>query len=426
MSGVGHTDAGQGPPGCRNVALPMKKRILFVEDEPLLLELYVMMLQGQRDLWDIVTASNGRAALQLMERAAFDVVVSDLNMPEMDGIELLMAVRSRHPQTSRIILSGLQDQQQVARCLGATHQFLAKPFELKTLMDTLARVGGLDSYLNDKKVQALVGRLGSLPSFPSLYIEIIRELDSGTSSIDSIASIVAKDPGMTAKILQIVNSAAVGLARKVSSPFEAIQFLGVGTVRSLVLSAHIFSCFDRHRLPGFSIEQLWTHSFRTGTLARKILLLEQKDPAEAEEAYTAGMLHDAGKLMLAHSVPEQFNKVLALAAERQIPLHEAELEVLGASHAGAVAYLLGLWGLPAPIVEAVAFHHTPGRSDLRTCGPLTAVHVANILERELAQTPLPGTPSAIDMNYLAAIGIADRLELWRAEAPKFLSSRNGD
>jgi HD-like signal output (HDOD) protein len=297
---------------------------------------------------------------------------------------------------------------------------------LKTLKDTLARVSGLDSYLNDKKVQTLVGRFGSLPSFPSLYIEIIRELDSGTSSIDSIAAIVAKDPGMTAKILQIVNSAAVGLARKVSSPFEAIQFLGVGTVRSLVLSAHIFSCFDRSRLPGFSVEQLWTHSFRTGTLARRILLLEQKDSSEAEEAYTAGMLHDAGKLMLAHSIPDQFQKALILAAEKHLPLHEAELEILGATHAGAAAYLLGLWGLPAPIVEAVAFHHTPGRSDLRTCGPLTAVHAANVLEHELAQTAPYGRTSEIDPNYLEAIGIPDRLELWRAEAPRFLGTPNGD
>jgi HD-like signal output (HDOD) protein len=404
----------------------MKKRILFVEDEPLLLELYVMMLEGEHDRWDITTASNGRQALQLMEHSAFDVVVSDLNMPEMNGIELLTAVRTRHPGTSRIILSGLQDQQEVARCLGATHQFLAKPFEVRTLTATLARVSGLDTYLNDKRVQALIGRIGTLPSFPSLYIKIIEELDSGSSSVESIAAIVAKDPGMTAKMLQIVNSAAVGLARKVGSPFEAIQFLGVSTVRSLVLSAHIFSCFDRSRLKSFSIDQLWAHSFRTGTLARRILQLEQKDSAEAEEAYTAGMLHDAGKLMLAHSMPDQFRKALALAGERQIPLHDAELEVFGATHAGAAAYLLGLWGLPAPIVEAVAFHHTPGLSDLRTCGPLTAVHVANVLEQELSRSAPDRKLSPIDENYLAAIGIQDRLELWRAQAPKFLNDQGDE
>jgi HD-like signal output (HDOD) protein/ActR/RegA family two-component response regulator len=399
----------------------MKKRILFVEDEPLLRELYVMMLQGERDLWDIATAGNGREALQLMDQSDFDVVVSDLNMPEMDGIELLSAIRTRHPGTSRIILSGLQDQQEVARSLGATHQFLAKPFEVRALRATLARVGGLDTYLNDKKVQGLVGRLGTLPSFPSLYLEIIKELDSGNSSVETIALIVAKDPGMTAKMLQIVNSAAIGLARKVSSPFEAIQFLGIGTVRSLVLSAHIFSCFDRTRMKSFSMEQLWAHSFRTATLARKILHLEKKEASECEDAFTAGMLHDAGKLMLAQSMPEQFQTAVTLSFEKKIPLHDAELEVFGASHAGTAAYLLGLWGLPATIVEAVAFHHVPGQSDLCSCGPLAAVHAANVLEQECSRAIQDGMTPEIDLNYLAAIGIQDRLELWRVEAPGILN-----
>lgn len=404
----------------------MKKRILFVEDEPLLLELYVMMLSGEREKWEIATAGDGAAALQLMERSAFDVIVSDMNMPGMNGTELLTAVRTRYPTTSRIILSGLQDQQEVARCLGATHQFLAKPFEVRALKSTLARVGGLDSYLNDKKLQALVARVGSLPSFPSLYLEIIKELDSGTSSIDAIGEIIAKDPGMTAKILQIVNSVAIGLSRKVSSPAEAVQFIGLGTVRSLVLSAHIFSCFDRTRLKGFTMDRLWDHAFKTGTIARKIMLMERSDPSDADAAYTAGMLHDSGKLMLANNLPKQFEQAVALATERHEPLYEAELEVFGATHAGAAAYLLGLWGLPAPIVEAVAFHHTPARSDLRSFGPLAAVHVANVLEQEFSKAEPCGKASELDGAYLAAIGVEDRLDAWRAEVAKLSQPKAED
>jgi HD-like signal output (HDOD) protein len=399
----------------------MKKRILFVEDDPLLLNMYVMMLSGQHALWEVATAHSAQEALDLLEKSPCDVVVSDMSMPGMNGIELLAEVRKRHPRTSRIIVSGLQDQEEVARCLGATHQFLAKPFQVKELKATLARVGGLDTYLNDKRVQALVSRLGSLPSFPSLYVEIIQELDSGTSTVDRIAAIVAKDSGMTAKILQIVNSAAIGLSHKVNTPFEAIQFLGLGTIRSMVLSSHIFSCFDRSRLKGFSIDQLWAHSFRTGSLARRILQLEQKDAEEAEEAYTAGMLHDAGKLMLAHSLPEDFQKALTLAGDQQIPLYAVEPEVFGATHAGAAAYLLGLWGLPASIVEAVAFHHNPRASDTLTVGPLAAVHVANVLDLEVSQTH-PIHPTELDAEYIAALGVQDRLESWRAEAEQLFRS----
>ena len=398
----------------------MKKRILFVEDELLLRELYTMMLRGERDQWEVATAGDGREALQLMEQSAFDVVVADMNMPGMNGIELLGEVRMRCPRSSRIILSGLDDQQEIARCLGATHQFLAKPFQVNELKATLGRIGGLDTYLNDKKLQALVGQLGTLPSFPSLYVEIMKELESEKTSARSIAAIISKDPGMTAKMLQIVNSAAIALAHKVSSPFEAVQFLGLETVRSLVLSAHIFSCFDRKHLQGFSITRLWDHAIKTGMLARKILELEHAAPADAEDAYIAGMLHDVGKLMLADSLPEPYQRALALAAERNIPSFEAELEVFGATHAGAAAYLLGLWGLPAPIVEAVAFHHTPGKSDLRALGPLTAVHVADFLEHEVGKAEHAGRPPELDAPYLAALGLQDRLEVWRAEAGKLL------
>ncbi len=400
----------------------MKRRILFVEDDPLLRQMYLLMLEQERDRWDVAAASNGPQALQAMQDAPFDVVVSDLNMPGMNGIELLTEVKARYPRTSRIILSGLDDQQRIARNLGTTHQFIAKPCDFKAFKATLSRVCGLDAYLEDEKLQALVGRLGSLPSFPTLYIEIMKELGSPDSSINRIAAIIGRDPGMTAKMLQIVNSVAFSLARKIGTPFEAVQFLGLGTVRSLVLSAHIFSCFERVSLTGFSTTRLWDHAMKTGMLARKIMQLESAEPAEAEDAYIAGMLHDAGKLMLAENLPGPFQQALGLAAERNLPLHEAELEVFGATHAGAAAYLLGLWGLPAPIVEAVAFHHTPQNSGLSEFGPLTAVHVANVLEPELAKAESCGRPAEIDLDYLAALGVRDRLEAWRAEAAKLFTA----
>jgi HD-like signal output (HDOD) protein/ActR/RegA family two-component response regulator len=402
----------------------MKKRILFVEDNAILLQMYAMMLDGEREHWEVATAADAQQALKLMELSPFDVVVSDMRMPGMDGIELIGEVRKRYPRSSRIILSGLSDQEEVARCLGETHQFLAKPFNVKALKATLARLGGLDAYLKDDKLRVLIGQLGALPSFPSLYLEIMKELNAAEPSIESIANIIAKDPSMTAKMLQIVNSAAVGLARKVGSPFEAVEFLGSTTVRSLVLSAHIFSCFEQTNLKGFSINQLWEHAMRSGALARTIMRLEHAEAADAEDAYVAGMLHDIGKLMLANSLPDQFQQALALAAHRGIPSHEAEFEVFGATHAGVAAYLLGLWGLPASIVEAVAFHHTPGKSDMRAFGPLTAVHAANVLDYESSKIDPCGRPVELDMDYLAAAGVQNRLEAWRAEAAKLASSQN--
>lgn len=406
----------------------MKKRILFVEDDPLLLQMYSTMLDDDREHWEVAAAAGARQALELINQAPFDVVVSDLIMPGLDGAQLMSEIRALSPRTSRIILSVLSDQERVADCLGTTHQFVAKPFDVKVLKATLARITGLDAYLNDVKLQQLIGQLGTLPSFPSLYVEVMKELRSPNPFIENVSVIVSKDPAMTAKMLQIVNSAAFALARKVGSPFEAVEFLGLGTVQSLVLSAHIFSRFERTNLPGFSVSRLWGHSVACGLLSRLILQIEQPGTMDADDAYTAGMLHDVGQLMLADNLPEQFQQALGLAAQRGISLHEAEQEVFGASHAGAAAYLLGLWGLPAPIVEAVAFHHAPGRSDTREFGLLAAVHAADILEHELhdlSKAESGKTRNQLDADYLASLGVADRVETWRAEAAKLLHSPPG-
>jgi HD-like signal output (HDOD) protein len=367
------------------------KRILFVEDNELLLELYGVLLADERDQWDTSLAPDGETALKLLKQSAFDVVVSDMQMPGMNGIELLTEVRQLHPQCSRIIVSGFSDQAVAADSLNCTHLFIPKPFDVKILKSTLARIASLRT----------------LPSFRALYLEIIKEIESQTASVQGIASVVAKDPGITAKILQVANSAAIGLPDRVSDPVEAVQQLGMITVCSLVLSAQVYSNFAPGRLNSFSADTLWTHLMKCGDLARTILRRDHAEFADTEDAFTAGMLHDMGKLMLADGLPEEFAKAMALAETEKISLVEAEMETLGATHAGLAAYLLGLWGLPAAIVEAVAFHHSPEKSDLKKCSALTAVHVANALTTDEAN---------LDLDYLAEIGVANRLDDWRDTA----------
>jgi HD-like signal output (HDOD) protein len=404
----------------------MKKRILFVDDEAVLLELYAAALEDEADRWEVSTCNDPRQALARLERESFDVLVSDMKMPGMTGAELIREAMARHPHMSRLILSGYADQEEIADCIGATHQFLAKPCDVTALKSTLARVSGLDTFLMDERLKALVAQCGALPSFPTLYIEVMGELASAEPSVERIGQIIAADPGMTAKILQLVNSAFFGVARKISNPVEAVQLLGVGTVRSLVLSVHLFSCFDRSRLKGFSLDRLWNHSILTGTIARKIMQLEDAETAAADDAYIAGMLHDVGKLMLAANLPEPFQRALTLAAERGVPAIEAEREVFGATHAGVGAYLLGLWGLPAGIVEAVALHHSPGQSAVRGPGPLAVVHVANVLEHELNPPGSgEGRPPELEAAFLQSAGLAGRIDAWRAVALK-LARGKGD
>jgi HD-like signal output (HDOD) protein/CheY-like chemotaxis protein len=385
------------------------KRILFVEDNKVLLQLYGLLFAGENGQWEAVMAADGQAAMELLRQSSFDVVASDIQMPGMSGIELLAEVRRLHPQTSRIIISGLSNQAEAADALNSTHLFIPKPLDSKKLRAALARICSLDAYLQDDRLRSLAGRMRVLPSFPLIYLEITREIESPNSSIQNIAQIVAKDPGIIAKILQVANSAAIGLPEKVHDPVEAVQQLGMATVRSLALSAQVFSSFKPGRLKHFSAVGLWSHLMKCGDLARALMHRERAGFAEAEDAFTAGLLHDLGQLMLADSLPDELEKSLVLAAQEKIPLHEAELEIFGATHTALGAYLFGLWGLPAPIVEAVAFHHTPQKSDLKQFSALTAVHVANALADE-------SEADNLNLDYLAQIKVADRLTDWRETA----------
>jgi HD-like signal output (HDOD) protein/ActR/RegA family two-component response regulator len=400
----------------------MKKRVLFVEDNALLREMYLMMMDGEGQAWEAASAPDARQALRLMEQAPFDVVVSDMRMPGMDGLELMDVVRQLYPRSSRIILSGLSDQEEIARSLDSTHQFLAKPFEAKALKATLARLGKLDAYLKDTRLQALVGQMRVLPSFPSVYHEIMKELGGEDPSIERLAGIIAEDPSMTVKLLQIANSAAGGRATKAASPFEAVQFVGLSAVRSLALSAHIFRTFEHVKLKGFSLPQLWDHTVRSGVIAGAIMRAEHADPGEVEEAHIAGMLHDLGKLMLADSMPERFQEALTLAHEQGVSSEQAESELFGAHHGGVAAYVLSLWGMPVTMVEAVAFHHSPSSSEHPAFGPLTAVHVANFLDHELMENPEAGTTPGLNLEYLRQLGVEDRLDAWRQAAAEELTS----
>jgi HD-like signal output (HDOD) protein len=405
------------------------KRILFVDDEPKVLEGLQRLLRPMRHQWEMAFVGGGAEALAALAARPFDVVVSDMRMPGMNGAQLLDEVMRRYPQMVRIILSGYSDQELILKSVGSTHQYLSKPCDAESLKLTVGRACALRDLLADEKLQLLVSRMRSLPSLPSLYFELVTELQSPEASIKKVGEIIARDLGMTAKILQIVNSAFFGIRRHVSSPTEASAFLGLNTVITLVLSIQVFSQFDQDQLPGFSPTSLWSHSMRVGALAKRITQAQGQGQQMAEEAFTAGLLHDAGKLVLAANLPQAYSQMLAQApAEPRegfqlfcLPPDEAERQVFGATHAEIGAYLLGLWGLPDPIVEAVAFHHNPRQCLGQAFSPLTAVHVANALEQEShGAEPEEGASlregfqlSRLDLDYLAALGLGERLPAWR-------------
>ncbi len=390
------------------------KSLLFVDDEPKVLQGLQRQLHPRRHEWNMHFVASGRQALEFMAAQPVDVIVSDMILPGMDGSQLLAEVMKRHPNTVRIVLSGHAEREAVLRLIGPAHQYLSKPCDAEELRDAIARAFALRDLLCNDRLKQLATRVKCLPSLPALYHQLNEEFRRDDPSLERVGEIIARDIGMTTKILQLVNSAFFGLAQPINHPTEAVTYLGLTTVRSLALSLQIFSQFENQPRPFFSLDALAAHCWQTGVAARRVAQAERQDIKTRDQCFLAGLLHDVGQLILATGVPEEYARVLQAAKSENLPVEKAEQRHFSATHADVGAYLLGLWGLPNPVIETVALHHCPSRSVTREFSPVIAVHVADVFlhEQPGAKSELP--PPALDMAHLTALGFGERIEAWRA------------
>jgi len=357
-----------------------KKRILFVDDEPNILKALKRMLRSMRKEWDMEFAEGGTQALEILSQRPFDVIVSDMRMPQMDGVTLLTTIKQRYPMIVRIILSGHSEQEMILKAIPSAHQYLSKPCDSNLLISTVTRSCALREFLGHEKLKQIISSIDVIPSLPSLYCNIMHELRSPDVSIKRVGNIIEQDPSMSAKILQLVNSSFFGIPRHIADLSQAVIMLGLDTIRSLVLTMGIFAKLDTSTIKTFHLEQLYDHSIKTGTIAQKIAMHEKTDRKTADNAFITGLLHDLGKIIFAVNFPETYARVLKLSQDSQISFMDAEIQIMGATHAQVGAYLLGLWGLPDIIVEGVAFHHSPDKCRDKAFSSIVAVHIANIFE----------------------------------------------
>ena len=384
------------------------RTILFVDDEKPVLEGLQRMLRPMRKEWTMFFVESGGAALELLESQAVDVIISDMRMPVMDGVQLLSEVRLRFPKIIRFALSGHSDSEMLLESVKATHQFLAKPCDAETLKETVSRALALDNLLRREDLNKIVTSIDALPSLPLLYAEIMNEVSSNAGTLAHVGEIVSKDISMTLKLLQLVNSAFFGLRTHVESPAQAVSLLGLDVIRGLVLTTKVFFEFDQHKLP-LNINSLFEHSKLVGVLAKKIAVAELLDRKSSDHALMAGMLHDIGKLILAGSLTHEYKQIQEISKQKSIPLWQAEQQQLGCTHGEIGAYLLGLWGFPNSIVEAVAFHHHPQQAAGEEFTPLTAVHIANVI----LQSGDQGTNNIpLDNIYIERLGLREHIPDW--------------
>lgn len=399
------------------------KRILFVDDEPRLLEGLQRMLRSHRAHWDMAFASSGAEALAMVAARPFDVIVTDMRMPGMDGAELLQRVRDVAPNIIRIILSGYFQKEAALRAVPVAHQFLAKPCDPDALREAIERACGLNARLPDEALRHAVCAIGELPALPRTSAALMQALQFPDTPLEEIGRIVEQDVGITAKVLQLVNSAFFGLRLEIATVQKAVRYLGLNTLKQLVLSAEIFRAFCPARsVRGFSLENFEHHSQLAARIAGRMPASKEVGTA----AVVAAMLHDVGQLILAARLQEQFELALETSVREARPLYLIEQELIGASHAEIGAYLLSLWGMPKPVVDAVCWHHRPLQGEAAILGldVLAITHISDALASEYSERGegfAEQCPNPLDLEYVTALGVAEEIPHWRVLAGELVN-----
>jgi putative nucleotidyltransferase with HDIG domain len=379
------------------------KSVLFVDDERPVLDGLRARLHSLNSKWAMKFVESGTLAIAEMREHPYDVIVTDMTMPTMSGATLLEQVSANWPQTVRIVLSGSSELDEMAMSLvPLAHQYLSKPCQPRRLENVIERCLLLHDLLSRPELRAVVGRIQKLPSLPTIYAAFQSILSDESVTNGAVAALVRADSALAARVLQVVNSAFFRLAKRISSVEQAVAYLGFKAIRNLAMSVEVFSQWPSGMCSGLDLALLQLHAQGVAAAATALAA----NTTFADDAMLAGLLHDIGYWVLAQECPDELDKAVTLSIAARIPLYAAETQIIGASHAEIGAYLLGIWGLPHSVVEAVAHHHQPERVSHSEFGVLAALVSAHTLvpsdDAMVFGGDVPADPK-IGASYLAGV-----------------------
>jgi HD-like signal output (HDOD) protein/CheY-like chemotaxis protein len=378
------------------------KRILFVDDENSILKALERLFFDFD--YELYTAESGDEGLRILADTPMDIIVSDMRMPGMDGHQFLRKVKALYPGTTRLILSGYADEEQILDSLidGSNSMYLFKPWNGEELQKKIAQLFEARQIYRNQTLLDLVNRLENISLVTGIYDSVCRRIEQD-AEISAIAKVIETDPAVTASVLRVVNSAFYNI--KTGSVTQAITFLGLAVVKSIVLSCSLFKSANI-KVPPFSIARLTRHASTTNLYMTRIYtsLLNKKLP---DDLTSAGLLHNLGLLMFLHYFPDTYLKIIRTycdqpGAKALIPLEKAEF---GVSHSELGGYLLDWWGIPYATVECSLLYHEPLHSAVMDKEAVGAVHIANYYAWKCVA---PSLASGLDAEVFSALNIAQR------------------
>ncbi len=387
------------------------KSILLAVTDPQLLDDISQALGAG---WEATSAVSEADALAQLEERSFDALLADFNLGEPDASELLNQTLEKRPETVRFLLAYEADLALVAAKVLGSHEILPKPIEPASLKSRVEN-GVNDSNPNQSGSDP-AKEAGGSPTIPPVYSEVLKALESPDVTSEQVGEIVARDAALTTEVLRLTRSAYMGLPRNLTDPAQAVESLGLETVKALVMALRFLAEHSHLKRGYLSLEQIWQHSTNVAQIARDLVLFETRDRTLASQALAAGLLHDLGKVVLVTNFDDLYGRVQSLARKQPVPLWDIEKEMFGANHGEVGACLVGMWNMSKSIVEATAFHHEPPLGEYEHLTPLAAVHIANVLEHELRPSDEFRVAPIINTHFLNELGLLQRLPLWRATA----------
>ncbi|SNR86266.1 response regulator [Actinoplanes regularis] len=350
-----------------------KPRVLFVDDESRILDGLRRSLRVKRNEWEMAFAVEGAEALEMLARDPYDVVVSDMRMPRMNGAELLTNISREHPHIARVVLSGHVEPDTAIQVAVAGHRFLTKPAEVTSLIAVIEQMLFRTSSAHQDAARRLAGGVRAIPTLPE-HTERIAALLAPDASLTGAVQTVMHDVGLTAKLLQLSTSTFFGARPRNSSIESIVHAMGLPTVQAVAGAGHELRSTEPWDP---EIEQhlrvAWRHAMATASLAGSMA-----SPANRPYAQAAALMQDVGQLICLAEIGADQRAGLDLAAGSRdgVPFRDVGVE------------LLHLWGLPAPVISAVAQRDRPHTPDPSGLGVAGAVRVAHLLIRQTR----PGGP----------------------------------
>jgi len=294
----------------------------------------------------------------------FDIVVSDVKMPGIDGLKLLEIIKEKYPHINRIILSGFVEQDAVISALlkGLAQTYFSKPWNNTEIADKINHVLEVKKSLNNPNLSKMINSIEILPSLPGIYGELILTINEDKSAVE-IAKIINRSSSIALKMLQIANSAFYGLG-KISNLENAIMRLGLEAVKNIVLTLSIMDKFKLSSEKNEILNNIFTHSL----LVNKYMTLfykEKKGGKYPKEFSSIGIMHDIGKIILLKYFPKIYDNIIEIKLKNPSKKFydiEIELGLKDYTHTEIGAFFLDTWNLPEVTIESVLFHHNPKAS----------------------------------------------------------------